>query len=260
MKTTVKTRIVSLLLALISMFGVMAFSGTTAFAATSYPSGTLGYCATAGMPVHNAVNGTKIGSLNANEGFTFLNYVITQDGYWWRIQYSANVSGGMKEGYINPKQGNVSQPGEYFSVGTVKRNTTLYAGTDTVLNPVAGSVSAGELVVVLARNTANTWVFVEFNTPEGRKRGYMVASNVDYTEKGAYYKIPTENNPNMKGDSVSGRYTVYGGPGTGYAKIGWVENEGITTFGKETYNGITYTYIEYLVNNGTQRKSGYIIK
>ncbi len=259
MKTTFKTRIVSFLLALISIFGVAAATGTTAFAATSYPAGTLGYCATSGMPVYNAVNGTKIGSLNENEGFTFLNYAITNGVSWWHIQYSANVAGGMKEGYINPNQGRVSQPASYAQVGTVRRNSTLYAGTDTVLNPVAGSVSAGELVVVVGKNTANTWLYVEFNTPEGRKRGYIAASNVDYNSGAPMYKIPTENG-NIAGDSVSGRYTVYGGPGKGYAHIGWVENEGITKFGTETYNGITYTYIEYLVNGGTQRKSGYIIK
>ena len=140
-----------------------------------------------------------MGSIDANEEI----YILGKEKglNWYHIQYHAGSK--QKSGY---------------SWGT------------------AGSVDAGEYVAVLAGSAGRNIVYVEYNTSSGRKRGYMPASKLAFhggvtvaslddmygipggTEVGAYPLAP-----------VSGKTAVYAGPGTSYAKVGYIMPE--TTYG-----------------------------
>ena len=103
------------------------------------------------------------------------------------------------------------------------------------------------------------WIYVEYNTTKGRKRGYVDWTKVnprDYTA-GTYfndfYVAPSNSACHINDEVVS----VYGGPNKNYANIGSVNCENVTCFW--TNDSIfDFTCIEYVVTATGLLKRGYI--
>lgn len=202
------------------------------------------------VPVYsNAAFSSQIGTIYSAEGFSVLNHY----GSYAYVEYSS--PSGAKRGYIRWNNASIKDPS---CVALVTRNSNLYYGNNTSTYQVSGSVYAGEIVAVLAKN--DDWVYVEYNTTSGRKRGYMSYSNLDcYNRPGWFSDLCNYDN---KGRDwyVSGTYNVRSGPSTQYPAIGTVSNETVKYFDIETTGGYNeWHYIEYTVNGTSQKKSGFIL-
>lgn len=193
---------------------------------------------------------TTWGSIGQHESFT----ILENKGNCMRVQYS--TSGDPKEGYI-------------FDVGSVyvvpntclARITTganVYYGQGEYIYETAGSVSAGEYVVVLARQY--DWDYIEYNTAGGRKRGYIMNSNLTRLNTPAVEQDLPCNiyYPELK-KVIDKRYDVYAGPTEKYRTVGYVDrNDGELHYCCEfTKMGSKYVYVEYKISNG-KMKSGFI--
>lgn len=257
LKFTLKKRLLSLLVAIVTVF---SFSpATPAFAYTTDPtyySGGQWYAMSSNLPVYDSLACTnQIGTIYSYEGFTVLN----RYGYVIHVEYS--TSSGTKRGYVYKGPDELVLPGT--CVAEVTQTSALYYGPSTTVNPVAGYVYAGEFVTILAKN--DDWVYVEYNTTQGRKRGHMSYSHLHCDERpNSFPDLYTHNNAGTD-HYYSGTHTVYAGPSSRYAAIGTISNEWVTTY----YTGSdidgltahTSTYIEYNVSGygSATRKSGWIV-
>lgn len=195
---------------------------------------------------------TRIGKIYKYEGFT----VLLQNGpygYLW-VEYS--TSNGPKRGYIQIP--NDEWGGRADGLAKVKTYSNVYYGTNTSSYRRAGSVNANETVAILAKN--DDWVYIEYNTTSGRKRGYMSYSNLEvYNRPNSLPDLYT-----YKKDAdlvyMEGTYTVYSGPTSLYTVVGSVSDEYVTQYGIDVVfsNNISY-YIEYLVDGTHEWKSGFIV-
>ena len=250
----IKKRIISIILTLVTIFSITPVS--VVFAAEPSYYGGQGYALYEDYPVYSSKNWSqRIGTIYQNEGYT----ILARDlGYEW-VEYS--TSSGTKRGYVqlpNDEYG-------YFLTGlaSIKTSSNLYYGNSSNGKyQVSGSVSAGEIVTILAKN--DDWAYVEYNTTAGRKRGYILYDKLNvYNRPGV---LPDFHNWNTGGAPyhISTRRTVYSGPSTRYATVGYVEEEIVTCF---EYEYICYDsddiqgalYIEYTVNGTNQIKSGFIM-
>lgn len=258
-----KTRILSLLMAIVSV--VTMIPGTTAMAATndeamSRAIGGSGsgqyYALESNLNVYSDTACTnQIGVIYRYEGFT----VLGADVWYLEVEYS--TSNGPKRGYI-PK----STPDEFIlpktCVARVNVTSTLYDGPSTTANTVAGTVYAGELVTIIAKN--DDWVYVEYNTNAGRKRGHMSYSNLTcYDRPNTFLDLYTYQNAGTT-HFYSGYHDLYAGPSKHYAKVGSIQDQYVTIYEMFNYYGYGYgdsCYIEYgvTVNGQTLRKSGWIV-
>jgi len=194
---------------------------------------------------------TKMGSVSSGEGVTILYDYTYSDwtGKSYRvalIEYS--TSSGTKRGYVYKDQlDNASYP---TSVARVIDTNAAYTGPDNSFVKLGGAYY-NEYVTVLAKNTGNDWVFVEYNTSSGRKRGYMSytkLSNCNYP--GSYNDLAT--NKGLK--QATQQLTVYGGPSNNNANIGAIfSQEIVSIYGTEK----GYAYVEYSTTNGAKR--GYVL-
>ena len=109
------------------------------------------------------------GYVYAHESFT----ILSKSGNVYHIQYSS--SSGTKDGYLVGETIN-----DYTSntcVASAKWNTAVYYGPDANSYDQAGTVYSGEYVAVVASN--GSWDYIEYNTSAGRKRGYVLTSNLN---------------------------------------------------------------------------------
>lgn len=201
------------------------------------------------MSVDDSSIYVKVGSVYQGEGVTVLyDYGYSDSNKGYGISYiEFSTASGTKRGYVYTDQ---LQAASYpTSVARVINTNSAYAGPDTSFVKLGGAYY-NEFVTILAKNTGNDWVFVEYNTPSGRKRGYM-----------SYSKLHNYNHPGMYNDlavnqglrQASKELTVYGGPNNNNANIGSVfYQEVVSLFGEE--NG--YAYIEYSTTSGAKR--GYV--
>mgnify|MGYP000030096545 CR=1 FL=1 len=202
----------------------------------------------------------KIGTIYKYEGYTVLLKNSPEDYMW--VEYS--TPSGTKRGYVSVPR----DEGEIRKDGLAKVNATstvYYGRTDTTGKygsyQSTGTVYAGELVAIIAKN--DNWAYIEYNTTAGRKRGYMLYSNLEVYNRPEIF--PDFYNYNKTGTSmyVSGRTYVYSGPTSLFAQVGWVENEYVTKFSNvavvydENGNWMWSQYIEY--QSGGQTKSGFIV-
>lgn len=205
------------------------------------------------MTVYSNIECTvKKGSLDDNEGFTIL-YEYSNNVYY--IQYS--TANGAKEGYI--KTSNLNSIRDYTSSSCVAQaniSTDVYYGNNSSVYLKAGSVDAGELVAVISQ--CDNWLYIEYNTVSGRKRGYVLASNfTKFNPPVSYGNFYLD----KSGTTLYvGSYTVYSGPTYRYIKVGSVSNENILLMQRITENtegGVIY-FIVYNVTGSSQKKSGFI--
>jgi len=201
------------------------------------------------MSVDDSSIYVKVGSVYQGEGVTVLyDYGYSDSNKGYGISYiEFSTASGTKRGYVYTDQ---LQAASYpTSVARVIDTNSAYAGPDNSYVKLGGAYY-NEFVTVLAKNTGNDWVFVEYNTPSGRKRGYM-----------SYSKLHNYNHPGMYNDlavnqglrQATKKLTVYGGPNNNNANIGSIfSQEVVSLFGEE--NG--YAYIEYSTTSGAKR--GYV--
>lgn len=132
---------------------------------------------------------TKLGSVSAGEGVTILYDYGYSDwtGKSYRVAFiEYSTASGTKRGYVYKDQlDNASYP---TSVARVMDTNSAYSGPDNSYVKLGGAYY-NEYVTILAKNTGNDWVFVEYNTSTGRKRGYML-----------YTKLSNCNHPGMYND------------------------------------------------------------
>lgn len=193
-----------------------------------------------------------VGTLYKNEGCTFLfSYKMGANEIAF-IEYSS--SSGTKRGYVYSKY--LRFPCETI-VCIAKENLKVYAGPSTSTYAQLGSIYITELISVLAKE--GSWIYVEYNTSSGRKRGYVDWNKVDPrdytvgTSFNDFYTTPANATCHIVNESVN----VYGGPTKDYAKIGTVNNENVTCF-RTNDSVFGFTCIEYVVSTTGLLKRGYI--
>lgn len=260
--TTTKKRFLSLVLAVMTILTMvpvtpaMAASPedtTASYAATSTNWGGLRLAWNGPLTVYEDANFTqKKGTIFQYEGYTVLN--VISEGF--EVQYSN--SKGPQHGYT--KEWSAEFPCGQTGLAKIKNTTNVYYGTSTTVNPVAGTVYAGEYVAFLAKN--DDWAYIEYDTSSGRKRGYIYYGHLDVCNRwDSMPDIYMHNNPGTT-YYVPGSYTIYSGPSKNYASIGSISNENVTVIANVNLTPGTGTdrysvYIEY--NVGNQRKGGFIV-
>lgn len=196
------------------------------------------------------------GSISASEPVTVLETTTywTGSNYFYVAFIEYSTSSGPKRGYTGGPQSTggtgITQVTK-SSVARVKSNANLYYGTSTSLYEVAGTVYANEYVTVIAKN--DDWVYVEYNTNSGRKRGYFSTGYLryhkildDYPNLYTYYTVPGEG-------SIPETKAVYAGPNSSYPIIGTLYKDDTAKY----YSFGEYKYVEYYTSSGL-RKSGFI--
>lgn len=124
--------------------------------------------------------GLDTGYIKEGEGVTVLGYMSLENDEEIRnmvvfIEYSTPE--GPKRGFIADLDAIFVQE-ETSSVARVLHDSDLYYGNDKSLYAKAGTVYANEYVTVLAKK--GDWVYVEFNTKQGRGRGYLLQSDLEF--------------------------------------------------------------------------------
>lgn len=190
---------------------------------------------------------TKIGSVYAGEGVSILYDYGYSDwtGKSYRVAYiEFSTSSGTKRGYVYKDQLNESS--YTTSISRVITTSSAYSGPDGSFVKLGGAYY-NEYVTVLAQQ--DNWTFVEYNTPSGRKRGYMLSANLENPYSGNKFF----NYSGMR--MATEKLTVYGGPNNNNANIGSVFNQEIVSYlGSER----GYAYVEYNTANGGKR--GYVLE
>ena len=191
----------------------------------------------------------SLGTVYAGEGMTVLyTYTYIDSSKSYDIAYvEISTPSGTKRGYIPTSSlTGINYPS---SVARVTATNSAYSGPDSSFVKLGGAYY-NAFVTILAKNTGNNWVLVEYNTSSGRKRGFM-----DYT------KLYNYNHPGMYNDlpvftalkQATQQLTVYGGPSTNAANIGLIYNQEVVSL-LNTERG--FAYIEYNTTNGAKR--GYV--
>lgn len=218
-----------------------------------------GYCyATVELDVRTCdvfANTAPVGTLYKNEGCTFLfSYLVNGKNIAF-IEYSS--PSGTKRGYVYA---------DYlkFTCETIvcvaKEKVPVYGTPDFTSSANFGTIYTNELMSLIAKD--GNIIYVEYNTPKGRKRGYVDWNKVDPrdyksgTKFDDFYITPTDSACHINDESID--VPVYGGPSTAYAKIGTVNCENITCFWTNENPAKPLTCIEYIVTTTGLQKRGYI--
>ena len=203
----------------------------------------------------------NIGSVSSQEGVTRLyGYNATaSNGQTYPVLFiEYSTSSGAKRGYIfNP---NFSYPYEETCVGRLTMGQHTYYGAndgwcywDNTSFGQAGFIGEGEYVAVLAKN--GDYMYVEYNTSAGRKRGHVSSTYVHpYNSPGHFADVPFYSSGTILLGVTSDN--VRSGPGSAYPIIGSVANEDILMWLGIKING--YRLIQYKVNNSSTVKTGYV--
>lgn len=196
---------------------------------------------------------SDFGAVAQYEGMTLLYAYNSDSGAIAFVEYS--TSAGTKRGYVY--QSEITQPlSGQTCVASANQELTVYSGTNTSTYQNLGTIFATELMSILAKN--DNWIYVEYNTPVGRKRGYVSYSGVSpFNRPAVFPDLYTYNNSGTE-KYLNGSETVYGGPNTTYASIGSVSNEPVIDFDTEGATNEQLTYIEYYITGTNIKKSGYI--
>ena len=190
----------------------------------------------------------SVGTVFSGEGVTLMyDYLYSDNSKSYNISYvEYSTSSGTKRGYTYSS--NISSPGYVTSVARILSTSSAYSGPDTSYVKLGGAYY-NEYVSILQKE--GNWVFVEYNTTSGRKRGFMKyenMSNCNYPS-GGYADFSTFTN--LK--KATQQLTVYGGPNTNYANIGTIFNQEIVSYYTTERN---MAYVEYSTANGAKR--GYV--
>lgn len=200
---------------------------------------------------------TYKGKLFKDESFTVLGKYPNESVYM--IEYS--TSSGTREGYIKVDN-SIDDKTEVSSVATVKNYTDVYYGPNSNKYQRAGSVSADERVAVVS--LVDDWTYIEYNTVKGRKRGYVLTSNLLFNSlKPSSYGLSFfEKKPRVEPEeiAVTTYHTVYAGPTKEYVEVGSVGStpENVIQRGLMKVGNTYSLFIEYSVTNSNQKKCGFV--
>ena len=191
------------------------------------------------------------GSIGYHEGITVF-YTFTPTNLPTRTAYyiEYSTSSGPKRGYII--EGIIKN--DDSGVARVNNNADLYYGLSTSNFAKAGTVYANETVTILQKS--NDWVYIEYDTNSGRKRGYLSQGHLhkyrptgfEYADMPYDYYAPVDN-------VIEARRNVYAGPSSAYPVIGYVENEIVKSFGYFPPDGANF--IRYNTSSGY--KCGFLV-
>lgn len=192
----------------------------------------------------------SLGSAYAGEGLTVLyTYTYSDSNKSYGVAYvEVSTTSGTKRGYIySDKLTGTNYPS---SVALITSANSAYAGPSSTTYARLGSASVNEYVTILAKNTGNDWVWVEYNTTSGRKRGFMSYSLMtNCNHPGSYNDLPVNNGLR----SATQDLDVLGAPSAHAASIGSISSQEVVSL----YNiERGYAYIEYSTSNGAKR--GYV--
>lgn len=191
----------------------------------------------------------SLGTVYAGEGMTVLyTYGYSDANKSYNIAYvEISTPSGTKRGYIpSSALAGINYPS---SVARVTDTNSAYSGPDSSYVKLGGAYY-NEFVTVLAKNTGNDWVWVEYNTSDGRKRGFMDYSKLhNYNHPGMYNDLPVFNSLKQ----ATQQLTVYGGPSTNAANIGLIYNQEVVS---QLNSERGFAYIEYNTTGGAKR--GYV--
>lgn len=247
----ISKRILTFCLTVMTVFSVLIVESTVAHAAENYDGGWA-LNKSFLTPVYSSASGsTVIGSID-REGIT----VLSVSGSTYYIEYS--TAKGAKRGYIK----NPTLDTRILSktcVAKVINSSTTYYGPNTSKYATAGSVSSGEYVAVLAKE--ENWVYVEYNTTSGRKRGYMLYSNLSCYNRPQYFPDFYMKAGKLETITTSYQRNIYAGPNdSSYYYVGYIDSsDGERPCYNEYFygNGEVFHYIEYYTANG-KMKSGFL--
>jgi len=141
----------------------------------------------------------SVGSVFVGEGMTVLYDYFYSDwtGKSYQVAYiEYSTSSGTKRGYVYDNQ--LVKPVANTSIARVITTSSAYAGADDSYVKLGGAYY-NEYVSILSSN--GTWAFTEYNTASGRKRGYMLLSNLSICNLKVYSSI-LNNQRIKKGDST----------------------------------------------------------
>lgn len=189
-----------------------------------------------------------LGTVFEGEGVTLIyDYGYSDAEKSYHISYiEFSTFSGTKRGYTYTS--NLNTASFNTSVALVTSINPAYSGPASSYVKLGG-VYSNEYVSILAKE--GDWVFVEYNTASGRKRGFMNynnLSNCNYPAGG--YQDFADGASLLK---ATQEISVYGGPDSDYSSIGTIFNQEIVS-GLATERG--YTYIEYSTSSGAKR--GYV--
>ncbi len=183
------------------------------------------------------------GTVYAEEGFTELQRYYEDGKYISLVEFS--TPSGTKRGFVNTSTMALSESKSYAArVNT--DSTPAYAGPDNSYVKLGG-VYKNEYVSVLA--ISGKWSFAEYNTTNGRKRGYILSSDL----APRVIKQLSSDKTHISLKKATKELNVYGGPNSNYALIGTIFNQEVVSYLGTDRN---YSYIEYTTTNGAKR--GYV--
>lgn len=189
------------------------------------------------------------GSVAATESLTIFNEVV--DGYCY-VEYSTPNS--TKRGYI--PVGCLSGKNVGMLGKVIADTVQVYSGPDITYYR-CGTVFKDEYVIILnSEGTTiyqDTWYFVEYNTPAGRKRGYVLKASIDPVSSTATLPDLAVGNGLAK---ALEDMNVFFCPSDQSAIVGSIsEDERVSVLVSDNFNPF-YSYIEYNSPSGTKR--GYV--
>lgn len=223
--------------ALNSFSGSSSIKSTGVEAATAYADAPSSACTVYSCP---DTTSATIGSIGAYEGITvFPN--IKDNGFTF-IEYSTAAN--TKRGFISSSLLRRYNDGVK---GTAKTDVNIYYTPND--NFKLGSIYVGEYVIALGK--IDNYYYIEYNSPSGRKRGYVKNTNIALSSS----SVPniTEANQSVQMKSAE---KVYSGPSVTYANIGSVDKNEPATLINTGDRG--WYQIEYNTSLGFKR--GYVPK
>lgn len=252
----VNARVVSLLLAVIMMF--MIFPVNKAYAATDERHSSLARAKSNITVYYNMTcleNEIK-GYIYAGEFFTVL--VDESDANAYYVQYNITTSPGYKQGYI--KKSNNYTEDSNTCAGQMIRGSTVYFGPDENTYNTVGSVNYGECVAVLAKSDNGKWYYIEYDTVNGRKRGYVPVLTFSCLSKVVLY-CPEYRYAGSSTDgpfSTTKTHALYAGETTKHNQVGTIPAGSTVKVVNSFQEGSKNIFFIMCEHNG-KYTSGYIL-
>lgn len=193
--------------------------------------------------VYSAPDSTSasLGSVYANEGVTYLGVA---EGNFSFVEYSSMA--GPKRGYILSNLLNKTYDKSGF--GKCKTDTDVYYAPS---NAKIGTIYADEYVCILNRDDQKNIYYIEYNSSNGRKRGYASCDTVE--KLSGEVNTVSSDSAEAPNKSSAKAQKVYSGPSEAYFSVGSIIKDEVVQYLGED-NGMAF--IQYNFPGGYKR--GYV--
>lgn len=202
------------------------------------------------------------GSISYKEGITLLySYNITDGNETYSVGFIEYGTGnGMKRGYV--KMSGLTNVSFSSTLAYASSSTTTYTGPDSSkFNIGTGAIGPNEYVCVLGYT--GDYIFIEYNTKNGRKRAFCNKSDIGISDPSSLGVTHLPTLQLNQGYLSSESQNVAAGPGVLYSLYAYVgaigKDESVyrqVVSGVSPYNQFDYTYIAYHV--GISYKGGFV--